>query len=429
MQFDKKLAGDFLAAITFERLGGTPAENKAVQLIRAAVQRAGAVARVECFSIRTFTKGTAALEILAPYQKQYSAKPVAMTGHFPIGGKKLPLLYVGMKNLATMRAMRGKAIYGYGLVCNEQLALIKKHDVAAILNIADFGRALRYGCFGAPQRKQFGRTPIITIPYEAGLEMAQRHASLGQISLNQGERQALSKNVIVTVKGSCPAINEEIVICAHHDSVPDSPGANDNGGGCAIMIALLKHFVKNPTRRALRFIWFGSEEQGLLGSQAYVKAHARELARVKMVINIDGAGRVLAPNYAIVTGPDGLKTFVETIGKRRGMKYPVTEGVLSSDGIPFSLHKIPSINITGGSDHNLFVHTANDQLKWCGADGLAPSGAIALAIIRQLGNARSFPYERGFNKTVCGALQNYYKNVLLLKDNAMPAWRTGKDEK
>jgi len=422
MPFDKKLACDFLKSISFERLGGTPEEAKAVKLICSAATKAGAVPQVETFAIQTFTKGTAGLEVISPYKKHYPAKPVALTGSFPKGGKMLPLVYFGATSLADMGNIKGKAIYGLDILANKQLEALKNTKVAALLNIVDFGYSLRYRMIGRRAPKQFRRTPIICIPFEAAMEMFKQNASKVRIHVEQGERKALSKNVVAKVAGTCPDLHEEILICAHHDSVPDSPGANDNAGGSAIMIALLNHFAKNPTRRTLRFVWFGSEEQGLLGSQAYVKAHEKELERVKMVINIDGAGRLLHPNYAIVTGRDDLKHFVERIGKQSGLQYSVVEGILSSDTIPFSLHDIPSINLTSGADHNLLVHTKNDAFKWSGANGLAPNGEIALEIIRRLGDARHFPFKRGFNETVGKSLKNYYKNSMRLSRKELPKW-------
>ena len=63
----------------------------------------------------------------------------------------------------------------------------------------------------------------------------------------------------------------------HYDSVYFSSGVHDNLSGSVIVLELLRYFAAHPPRRTLRFCWFGSEEQGLLGSKAYVKAHADEL--------------------------------------------------------------------------------------------------------------------------------------------------------
>ena len=421
MTFEKNLAFEFLGDIAFERSGGTPAEDRVVKLICGAVRRAGAVPKVETFTIHTFTKGTAGLEILAPYKKQYEAKPMALTGSFPKGGKVLPLAYIQAIGPAALEDVKGKALYGYNICKTEHFKDMRSAGVMALVNIFEAGKMLRYQRFGERAVKRFGRIPTIAIPFEAGMEMVQKNASKARITLEQGEKKALSKNVIAVIPGTSPNVREEIIVCGHHDSVPDSPGANDNGGGAAIMVALLKHFVKNPTRRALRFIWFGSEEHGLLGSQAYVRAHEKEMERVKMVVNMDGAGRLVDCNYVVTTGQDDLRHFVDIIGKERGLDLRVTEGAFGSDGVPFTWHEIPCINITRGADSNIFVHTLNDNFKTCGADGLAPNGELALEIIQRLGNARQFPFKRGFNETVRKNLKDSYDRMLLSR-REMPKW-------
>lgn len=106
------------------------------------------------------------------------------------------------------------------------------------------------------------------------------------------------------------------------------------------------------------------------------------------------------PIHTFTMGTAGLE--ITVLYKKR---YPVKEEAFSSDNIPFSWHDIPSIGITGGADYNLFGHTTNDAFQWCGSEGLEPSGEIALEIIRRLGNARIFPFQRGFNETASKSLK------------------------
>ena len=60
---------------------------------------------------------------------------------------------------------------------------------------------------------------------------------------------------------------------AHYDSVDFSKGVYDNGAGSVINMEILRYFKENPPKRTLKFMWYGSEEIGLEGSWAYVKAH------------------------------------------------------------------------------------------------------------------------------------------------------------
>lgn len=89
---------------------------------------------------------------------------------------------------------------------------------------------------------------------------------------------------------------------AHYDSVLFSTGAYDNMSGSVIIMELLRYFAANPPRRTLKFNWFGSEEQGLLGSKAYVAAHEAELEKHRLMVNVDMAGPVLGSEHIFIMG-------------------------------------------------------------------------------------------------------------------------------
>ena len=61
----------------------------------------------------------------------------------------------------------------------------------------------------------------------------------------------------------------------HLDSTAAALGATDNGAGCAVMMEAVRILTKLdlPLARTVRIVLWGGEEQGLLGSKAYVKRH------------------------------------------------------------------------------------------------------------------------------------------------------------
>lgn len=83
-------------------------------------------------------------------------------------------------------------------------------------------------------------------------------------------------NLIAEIPGTDPVLKDEVVILgAHFDSVAYSPGATDNATGSAAMMEamrILKTIGAKP-RRTIRIALWGAEEQGLLGSRAYVREH------------------------------------------------------------------------------------------------------------------------------------------------------------
>jgi len=81
------------------------------------------------------------------------------------------------------------------------------------------------------------------------------------------------RNVIATMPGRQPTA-ALLIIAAHYDTVPGSPGADDNASGLAVMLEVARSLRTVPLHRPVRFIAFCLEEEDLLGSLAYA-AHLR----------------------------------------------------------------------------------------------------------------------------------------------------------
>lgn len=87
-------------------------------------------------------------------------------------------------------------------------------------------------------------------------------------------------NVVAEIKGTDPTLKDELVMLGGHlDSWQGATGATDNAAGCAVMmeaVRILKTLGVKP-RRTIRIALWSGEEQGLLGSRAYVKHHFAEI--------------------------------------------------------------------------------------------------------------------------------------------------------
>lgn len=80
----------------------------------------------------------------------------------------------------------------------------------------------------------------------------------------------ISNNIIVEIKGK--ALPDEIVlVSAHFDAVPKSPGADDDASGVAGLVELARVLKDQPLDRTVRFVLFTFEEVGLAGSAEYVR--------------------------------------------------------------------------------------------------------------------------------------------------------------
>ncbi len=100
------------------------------------------------------------------------------------------------------------------------------------------------------------------------------------------------KNLIVTLPGESLS-QEVIVLSAHLDSYSsdpwnNAPGAEDNASGAAALLEAARVLSQYQFQRTIRLIWFTGEEQGLLGSQAYLSDHTYN--NIAGVINFDMFG-------------------------------------------------------------------------------------------------------------------------------------------
>ena len=102
-----------------------------------------------------------------------------------------------------------------------------------------------------------------------------------------------TSNVIAETPDGDP--DNVIVVGAHLDSVGVGPGINDNGSGSATILEIAEQVRKVKPRNKIRFVWFGAEEHGLLGSEAYVDSLPEsERDKIAAMLNFDMVG---SPNF------------------------------------------------------------------------------------------------------------------------------------
>jgi hypothetical protein len=119
------------------------------------------------------------------------------------------------------------------------------------------------------------------------------------------ETAANGFNTIAEIPGTDPALRDEVVILgAHLDSVAAATGATDNATGSAAVMEAMRILtaLELRPRRTIRAALWGGEEQGLLGSRAYVREHFADPAtmalkpahaKVAAYFNTDnGTGRI-----------------------------------------------------------------------------------------------------------------------------------------
>lgn len=199
-------------------------------------------------------------------------------------------------------------------------------------------------------------------------------------------------NVIADSKGGDP--NNILVIDAHLDAIYGA-GMLDNASGSAAILDIAQQLKNTNTRNKLRFIWFGGEELGLLGSDYYVSTlPADELSKIKFDLDAD----VLAtPNY--VAGVLDPKDGVNLFSREPGTDMPPSIWAPSAIARDYGIDYLSSI----GKKHILFSADGTDAFMFQVA-GVPASGVLTGQDCCKLASdvALFGGYEGNFEGTVPG---------------------------
>jgi carboxypeptidase Q len=160
-------------------------------------------------------------------------------------------------------------------------------------------------------------------------------------------------NTIAEIKGS-EKPDEYVMLSAHFDSWDGGTGATDNGTGTLTMMEamrLLKKYYPHPKRTILVGHW-GSEEEGLNGSRAFVEDHPEIVKNLQAlfnqdngtgrVVNLTGQGYVEAKDYLtrwLAAVPDTIKNRIKTV-------FPGAPGGGGSDFASFVAVGAPGFSLS-----------------------------------------------------------------------------------
>ncbi|MCE2450650.1 MAG: M20/M25/M40 family metallo-hydrolase, partial [Candidatus Latescibacteria bacterium] len=194
---------------------------------------------------------------------------------------------------------------------------------------------------------------------------------------------------------------QDILVCGgHYDTWHVGPGAIDNAAGVVAVVeaarALAVH--REHLRRTVRFVAFGVEESGLVGSWAYTQRHAGELDDTWLMINNDVGGR---PSGLGIAGAEDLLPVLEGVASRvrvDGLEKPfgASCGTTSwgSDHFPFFAHGVPTVGLGTESvwpEDRFYGHSRADTADKVYPQGLSECAAINARVLFEVANLNERP--------------------------------------
>jgi Zn-dependent M28 family amino/carboxypeptidase len=131
--------------------------------------------------------------------------------------------------------------------------------------------------------------PAVSTAFATGAQLATRPATV-RVATQTRVEKVETWNVVAQTPDRGRGV---VTVGAHLDSVPEGPGINDDGTGVAFLLELADQAARQGLHgsRALRFGFWGAEEEGLYGSQAFVDSlTAQDRARTAAYLNFDMLG-------------------------------------------------------------------------------------------------------------------------------------------
>ncbi|MEH7387436.1 DUF4910 domain-containing protein [Bacillus sp. JJ1521] len=341
------------------RVAGTEAEHNAVQYIKEQFESYGYETEIQPFTFYGYTPPSSIELSVNGYDGTLHPSSFTYTVNGDVSGE---LVYAGLGTVAELQDTD----------LTRKIVLIKRGEISfaeKVLNAAEKGAlgviifnntsgALN-GTLGEANDKYVPAVALTKaegdVLYEALVSGEVLQTSLQVEGARAGE--SISHNVIATKKPTNKQkdTNDVIVVGAHHDSVAGAPGANDDASGTAMTLELARVLKDIPTDTEIRFITFGAEELGLLGSAHYVaNLPEDELNRIIANFNLDMVGSRDAGNLTMATldGKPNLVTELAQASSTRlnGEPTPFYAGG-RSDHVPFAEAGIPAA---------LFIHSPSE---------------------------------------------------------------------
>jgi len=227
--------------------------------------------------------------------------------------------------------------------------------------------------------------PIAEIGMEDG-KLIQRLLESGAVKVevqcdNKVSGPVDVNNVVAEIRGT-EKPDEWILVGAHLDSWDQGTGAQDNGAGCAMVLEAARAIaqLKHAPRRSIRFALWGGEEQGMIGSSAYVRSHISEMGNCIAVLNTSsGAGRpqgwTIRGNTELTNAMAPLSQSLVGMGGD-GLKEEVRFEDMS-DWVSFFLNGVPALDLWTDMTHYWeYHHRPSDTFDKVNPHNLALGSAI-----------------------------------------------------
>jgi Zn-dependent M28 family amino/carboxypeptidase len=367
------------------RVTGSPAAGKAVEWGVAKMKSIGLEnVHAEPWKLtRGWTRISADAELVAPIHRRLMVDSMGWVGSTTPGGVEADVIAVNAYALAD-ELKNNSGNWRGNILLIVQRGDAPKDRMEAFAKFGDFLKAAHQAGAVAVIGGQGGRKatgmhlthtgalgfdayydiPVVSMAAEDQdqLERYFERGILPRVKINVQNRvtdgSVDSANVVGEIRGTQNP--EQIIVAGGHlDSWDLASGSTDNGAGATVTLGAADAIIKSgfKPKRTIRFVLFTGEEEGLLGSLAYVKTHQSEMANHVGALILDfGQGPVIGfqmgGHEELIPVVTKFASTLQAFGK-----IDVDNEVeFGTDTGPFTLAGLPGINLNQDSPDYKYTH-------------------------------------------------------------------------
>lgn len=422
LSIDQKIVGDIHtspeAMLNLSRLcddfgsrfGGTKGERKAAEFIQAKFEEYGlGNVHMQPFDYLGWTRGEVHLEILKPIKKTIPcitlphSPPVDMQG-----------ILIDMEDGAPAD-FDSRADEIKGKIVMVTSAFKPKNAERWIHRNEKFGRSLMAGAIGflfvnhypgygpatggIGQHSKASPIPGVSIAKEDGDFLKRLIERKGPVTIHIKSSDSLSDmtswNILGELQGNQHP-EDVILLGSHYDGHDISQGAVDPASGVVALLEAARVLAKYaaPMPRTVRFVSWGVEEIGLLGSKAFVKQNMEKLSHIRFYLNMDAAGGDVPKDINLHAWPELADTF-KHYQEEMALDFAIGQNFHdASDHYPILLEG----GITGGIEAvratrsgRGFGHTWYDTLDKVDQTNVRDAASLAARLALRIAHEENWP--------------------------------------
>ena len=422
------------------RMAGSTGERRAGDYIREHFTRIGLDnVQVEAFPFLAWErKRKPVLRLTRPARASFASIALPYSPKTPKGGIDVEVVDVGdglpedfhrlrrqIRGRAVLTTSESPGYYHRWVHRAEKFALAVKHGAKAFLFVNHYDGLL--APTGSARFNKKAEVPALGLAKEDGARLLRLAAGQApQVHIETFDRafKAQGRNVCARLTGT-EKPDEMIVVGGHYDGHDISQGADDNGSGIATILDTARLLAPHAgvLKRTVRFVCFSAEEVGLIGSQAYVRRHKAEMAKMRLMVNCDCIGHSRGKGLDF-QGWDAAKPRLAAMAGEMGEGIPFASRPMPySDHFNFMVEGVPCCNLgsIGGAPHGRgYGHTAADTFDKVSRADLREAASVLTRCLIRFANDRRWTLPHKSKADVRRILDRYELISVMKTEGTLP---------